>query len=135
MRARRLVLLALVAIGCAAPEKPQKTAARAERVAVTRELLSAFRDAVYASYDVRLLADPGSFRGERPPEAEVQLAMKAESSARERLVAALEAAGSTEAKKVAAERLPGVLPIVHDALVKTGRYEFIGFDTRDDDVS
>lgn len=117
-RATRVLLAVLVLAGCT----PQPAPAKPEKIVLTRELIHAFRDAVYAHYDLRLLADPGHAFKEKP-ETELAAAQKNEQSARERLVAALAAAGSREARS--GDKLSDLIPILRDALVRTGKYTFI----------
>lgn len=124
MRARAIAsaLLALLAVvvleGCEAPPANPKK----EKVTVTRELLHAFRDAVHAHYELRLLADPENAFKEKA-EKELEPAKESEKQARKRLVQALADAGSLEAKK--SDKLADLIPILRDALVRGRDYAFI----------
>src|SRR5437660_11318130 len=109
--------LALVLLASCTTPAPAPQAVRPDRVTVTRELLGAVRDEIHATYDLRLLAAAKS----SPDAALLAVAESTEEKARDKLVAALEAAGSKEARSAAPERLRGLLPIVRAALEHTGR--------------
>ncbi len=119
MRARTVLLLvAATALGgCeATPANPKR-----EKVTVTRDLLHAFRDAVRAHYELRLLAEPGYvFKGDS--DRELAAAKDAEKRGRARLVQALIDAGSREARR--SEKLSDLIPILRDA-IHGGDWAFI----------
>src|SRR5205823_2703662 len=85
----RAVLLVAFSAACAGCEAtPSNGPARSEKVAVTRDLLHAFRDAIRAHYELRLLAEPG-YPFKEKPETELEAARESERTARKRLVRAL----------------------------------------------
>ena len=120
MRALPSILLAALVAGCTAPplKKPP------ERIVVTPELIDAFRDSVYANYDVRLLVDPAAPMNGNP-DALLALARENERTKREKLVEALAEAGSTKARSAPNDRLSDLAPILADAFGRRDRYAFI----------
>ncbi|MBI3724473.1 hypothetical protein HY251_11045 [bacterium] len=125
MRPRRRLLPVLVALSsallAACESGPKKTPH--EHARITPEVLSGFRDLVYARYELRIVCDPLPVRGRNKRDLDV--AEQAEKDAREKLVQALEAAGSTDARAVAAEKSARLDAIVLGALARTRRYGFV----------
>lgn len=118
---------ALAACGSTEGNRPTGPSPRpVEVVHATPEVLRALRDEVYAHYDVRLLTEPTDPR--QDPHAlhdPAQQAPVSERAAREKLVEALEAAGSKTAREAAKDGLPGLVPILKGALERHERFAFL----------
>jgi hypothetical protein len=114
-----ILFLGLCLAGCKAPPAAKKP----ERVVITPELIEAFRDTVYANYDLELLADPTvPLNGN--PKTLLSLARDNERVKREKLVAALADAGSTKAQSDA--KLDDLVAVIAEGIGhRPDRYAFI----------
>jgi hypothetical protein len=133
-----LIALSLAALAaCSTPDgsaRPAGSPRPAERIQISPELLRAFREEIEAHYEMRFLAEQPVSDADAL-KRELDLAQKGEESARARLVDALEGAGSTTARDAAKDRLKGLLPIIRDALVRTGIYAFLVEDPEGEGAS